>query len=77
MQLARVANPKGRIDVALYRIAEKLMGRFEEECRLVGVRENLLPLLEQVIIEYTPQRNILPTELEAIYRVIQQNTRRM
>lgn len=76
MQLARVADPTGRVDVAAYRAIEKLMERLEKERSLVGLRENLMPLIESAIVGCLPHRNVLRAitpELQALWSVLQQN----
>ena len=80
MQLAQVADARGRVDVAAYRIVERLMERIEQERGLVGVRENLLPLIEAAITRSLPRENLLktvPPELRAILTVIGQNRGRL
>lgn len=80
MQLARVADPTGRVDVAAYRAVEALLARMERERGLAGLRENLLPLIEPVIVGALPNRNVLRNitpELQAIWAVFQQNRGRL
>ena len=80
MQLARVADPTGRIDVATYRAIERLMGRLEEERGLVGLREKLMPLIESAIVGALPGRNLLAEvtpELQALWSIFEQNRGRL
>lgn len=69
VRLSQVENPAGRVDVALYRIADRLMGRLESEQGLAGLRENLLPIVEDVIQKNVPPENMIPREIQAVLKV--------
>jgi hypothetical protein len=77
IQLAKVKNATGRVDVAAYRIAERLMEKLERERGLVGIRERLLPIVENAIQESLPIGNVLPAELLAILNVCMDNRGRL
>ena len=64
--LANVKNRQGRIDVALYRIADRLMERLETQHGAAGLREHVLPVIEQAIAQYIPAENLIPRELQAL-----------
>lgn len=72
IKLANVANVTGRVDVAAYRIAERLMANLERQ-GAVGLRERLLPIVEQAIAQNVPKR--IPAELLAIVQVFMDNRR--
>jgi hypothetical protein len=73
-RLAEV-NPKGRIDALLYRMAERYMERLESEGGLVGLRENLLPTIEKMIVCNVPAHN-LPEEVRGALNVLYLNLRK-
>lgn len=77
-QLAQVTDPRGRLDVAAYRIAERILSQLESQRGLRGLRENLLPVIEAAIVDTLPERNLvdeIPQELQAILHVYMQNAR--
>lgn len=74
--LAQVSNPRGRVDVALYRIAERVMEKLETEQKFIGLRENLLPIVEDVISQNFPAKTMLPREVEAVLEVFRLNANR-
>ena len=74
-KLCKVTNREGRLDVLLYEAAGKLMDRLERQ-GLTGIRQNLLPIIEQAILEGVPGRNLIPLELRPLLRVYMQNNRR-
>lgn len=71
--LAKVANPAGRFDVLLYRLAGRLMEQLERERGLIGIRDDLLPIVEQAIVENISGRQVIPPELQALWSVYAQN----
>lgn len=71
--LSDVEDPAGRVDVALYRIADRLMGRLEQEQGVVGLREHVLPIVEQAISQHVPAENLIPAEIQAILNVCRLN----
>lgn len=71
--LSKVTDPQGRIDVLLYQFAGRMMERFERDRGLVGIRENLLPLIEEVIVQNLPRRNVIPREIQAFLKVCELN----
>ena len=71
--LRDVTNATGRVDVALVRIAERVMERLEREQGILGLREHLLPVVEQATAHQIPAVNMLPRELFAIIRVCEAN----
>jgi hypothetical protein len=64
--LANVQDPAGRVDVALYRMACAAADRLEKEQGILGLREHVLPLLEQAIAKHIPAKNFLPKEMEVL-----------
>lgn len=75
--LADVRNPEGRLDVLLYQIAGRWIDHLERERGLVGIREHVLPLVEEMIRENLPSRNVIPREVGAALKVYQSNRRRL
>lgn len=78
--LSQVTDRRGRLDVAAYRIAERLMERMERERGIAGLREHLLPVVESAIVDTLPGGNLLdqiPEELRAIFHVCMQNSGRL
>jgi hypothetical protein len=73
--LSKVTNREGRLDVLLYEAAGKLMDRLERQNGLTGIREHLLPIIEQAILEGVPGRNVIPPELRPLFRVYALNNR--
>lgn len=51
------------MDVLLYRLVERWMAQLEGQCGLVGLREQLLPLVESTIVAKVPAGNMIPAEL--------------
>lgn len=75
--LANVANRQGRLDVLLYELASRAAQRVEEEQGVVGLREYVLPMVEDVILEHVPGRNLIPRELCDLFNVWQLNRQRL
>jgi hypothetical protein len=71
--LAKVTDPQGRIDVLLYQFAGRMMERLERDRGLVGIREHLLPLVEEVIVGSISRRNVIPREVRAFLKVCELN----
>lgn len=65
-RLNNVRNTQGRADVLLYRLVERLMGRIEATEGLTGLREHVLPLIEEAIADRMPAQNVIPRELRAL-----------
>jgi hypothetical protein len=63
------------VDVAAYRIAERVMQHVERERGLTGLRDRLLPIVERAITDALPRRNVIPVELLAILNVCLDNRR--
>lgn len=76
-RLAEVANPEGRLDVVLYQVAARVMERLERDKGLVGLRDYLLPIVEDAIVEHIPGHNLLPREISAIAKLIELNQGRI
>jgi hypothetical protein len=57
------ANPTGRLDVAAYRMAERLMGHLEKHSGIIGLCEHLLPMVESAIVDTLPGRSVIPPEV--------------
>ena len=74
--LSSVANRQGRLDVLLYQCAELWMERLEIERGLVGLRQHLLPMIEEAIVRGVPAGNLIPQELRSMVAVCEQNLRR-
>jgi hypothetical protein len=72
-RLANVPDPQGRLDVALFRMVDLAMERIEREQGLAGLREHLLPIVEQAILQHVPGRNLIPREIAAVLRVCELN----
>jgi len=75
-RLDNVADPTGRVDVALYRMACIAADRIEAEQGIVGLREHVLPLVEDLILKNVPAQNLLPRELTALIKVCELNRTR-
>lgn len=73
--LSQAKDPQGRLDVLLYQLAGRVMERVERDRGLVGIRENLLPIVEQAIVQIVPRENMIPREIRALVKVCQQNVR--
>ena len=72
-RLSEVRNRQGRIDVMLYRLADHGLGRLEQEQGLLGLRENLLPILESFITPNVQAENLIPQEIQAVLKICQLN----
>lgn len=70
-QLATVTDPRGRLDVAAYRIAERVLLQVESQRGLRGLCAEFLPIVEAAIVDTLPER--MPQELQAILHVCMQN----
>lgn len=80
IQLAKVTNPTGRIDVAAYRVAERVLEQLERERGIAGLRDHFLPVIEGAIVDSLPARNLIneiPEEVQAIFHVWLENRRRL
>jgi hypothetical protein len=75
-RLANVEDRSGRVDVALYRMACVAAYRLEREQGIVGLREHVLPLVEDLILKNVPAQNLLPRELTALIKVCELNRAR-
>lgn len=73
--LAQVSDPAGRVDVAAYRTAERLLERWERHSGLAGLRENFLPIIEQAILGCDLPAYEIPPEVRAIINFLEQNRR--
>ena len=73
IRLAEVPDPRGRVDVALYRIADRLTARLEAEQGLTGLRENVLPIVEDAILRHIPAENLIPREIDALLEICRLN----
>ena len=71
--LGDVQDSRGRVDVALYRMAQHTLRRLENEQGLVGLQENILPILESLIAQNVPAENLIPAEIQALMRIIAAN----
>ena len=74
----RLNNPRnthGRIDVLLYRLAERWMEQ-QEQRGLPGLRQHLLPLVEAAIVAKVPAGNMIPPELRSLMLLCDENFRR-
>ena len=74
-RLTNAQNTYGRVDVLLYRLAERWMQQVETERELPGLREQLLPLVEKAIIARVPAGNMIPEELRSFVTLCEQNFR--
>lgn len=68
-RLKNVRNQQGRADVLVYRLAERWMAQLEAEQGITGLRENLLPLIEEIIEDRVPANNVIPRELRALMNI--------
>lgn len=68
-RLNNVRNPQGRADVLFYRLAERLMGQLEAQQGITGLREHVLPLIEELIADRMPAANVIPRELQALMNI--------
>ena len=76
-RLANVANREGRLDVLLYQIVSHAAERLEREQGLTGIREHLLPIVEDVILAHVPAGNLIPREITALIKVCELNRARL
>lgn len=74
-RLGNVRNPQGRLDVLLYQLASRSLERIEREQGIAGLRENILPIVEDAILIHVPGGNLLPREITALLRVVEMNRR--
>jgi hypothetical protein len=72
-RLGNVDDRTGRLDVLLYQLASRGLTRLEREQGLAGLCENLLPIVEDAIIQHVPGRNLIPREIVAVLRIYQAN----
>lgn len=80
VSLAKVIDPTGRVDVAAYRVAERVMQYLERNHQVAGLCEYLLPVVEDALREALPGRNLIaemPPELQAIFQVCMRNSGRL
>lgn len=75
--LARVSNPAGRLDVALYRACERVAEKLEREQGILGLREHVLPIVERSIVQHLPAHNVIPREVAELVRFFELNRRRV
>jgi hypothetical protein len=66
-------DPQGRLDVFMYRFAERLIDHLEQERGVLGLRENLLPIVEDAILAQVPGGCVLPKEIAALLRISELN----
>ena len=64
-------EPQGRVDVLMYRFAERVIDRCEQERGLTGLRD-LLPMIEGAILTQIGSP-VVPKELLALLRVYDGN----
>lgn len=57
--LAEVEDATGRVDVLLYKIAERLATHAEVKYGLEGLTQELMPTIEDQILEYVGSEKIL------------------
>jgi len=66
------ADPYGRVDVAIYKMLEKVARTIEAKQGLQGIWDNIEPHVEQLV-----RKNVsgieLPSELKALVKIIQAN----
>ena len=74
-RLNNARNTHGRVDVLLYRLAERWIEQ-QEQRGLVGLRECLLPWVEAVIVAKVPAGNMIPPELRGLMVLCDENFRR-
>jgi hypothetical protein len=72
-RLAKVRNRQGRIDVLLYRLASRALFKLEQKHGVMGLEENLMPMVEDLIMAHIPNRNMLPREVESLLHIIRMN----
>ena len=74
-RLSDVAQRQGRVDVLLYQVVNRVAERLERERGLVGLREHVLPIVEEVISENVSPRNAIPRELQGLLKFWELNRR--
>ena len=67
--LADVEDRTGRVDIALYEVVGRLMDRLKNEQGVVGLREHVLPIVEEIIMRSVSAENMIPREIEALMKV--------
>lgn len=72
-RLANVEDRQGRVDVALYQLVSRAVDRLETEQGLLGIREHVLPILEDAIMHNVPAENMIPREIQALLKVCELN----
>jgi hypothetical protein len=70
------SDPRGRLDVLFYQLAQRLMEGIERERGITGLQENLLPIVERIAKDKFPSKRIITPEFSALFRLYQQNARR-
>lgn len=70
------ADPTGRLDVMLYRLAGRGLEELEHRHNLAGLCENFLPVIERFIIRNIPAANFITPNLQALLNVAQLNAAR-
>ena len=73
--LSSIRNRQGRLDVLLYQFAELWMERLEAG-GLVGLRQHLLPMIEDAIVRRVPAGNVIPPEFRTLMILCAENARR-
>lgn len=68
-----VEDPSGRVDVALYRMADRVIHKLETEQGVAGLREHALPILEDLILKNVPAENMIPAEIRALLNICRLN----
>ena len=75
--LTQVSDTRGRLDVAAYKIAERVLLNLENRGAR-GLRQHLLPVIEGAITDTLPGHNLMdeiPPELQAIFYACMENRR--
>ena len=75
--LASVGDPTGRLDVLLYQIVSRVVDQVERDHGLAGIREHILPIVEEAIVAHVPGRNLIPQEIAAVLKVCEMNRGRI
>lgn len=75
--LAQVTDPAGRLDVLLYQLVGRVVDRLEQEQGVTGLREHILPIVEDAIVQRVPGHNLIPREISALLRVCELNRGRI
>jgi hypothetical protein len=68
-------NPQGRVDILFMGLCGRLCEQIERDRGIVGLRENILPLIERTVVPRLPQYNVFPKDLQPLLRVYLQNSR--